>query len=59
MSLRELKQKIVQISMLYKAERVRTKQMDGTIKSMEPQIANTMQLSSLLNTQKNTIQTLQ
>jgi hypothetical protein len=58
MSLRDLKEKIVKISQLYKVERVKNRELDRTVKAMEPQISNTMQLNSIIVSQKNHIQTL-
>ena len=58
MSLRDLKEKIVKISQLYKIERVKNRELDRTVKAMEPQISNTMQLNSVIVAQKNQIQTM-
>lgn len=58
MGVRELKEKIVKMSQLYKLERVRSRELDKTIKLMEPQISNTMQLNSVIVAQKNAIQNL-
>jgi hypothetical protein len=58
MGIRELKEKIVKMSQLYKLERVRSRELDKTIKLMEPQISNTMQLNSVIVAQKNAIQNL-
>lgn len=58
MSVRDLKEKIVKMSQLYKLEKVRSRELDKTIKIMEPQISNTMQLNSVIVAQKNSIQTL-
>lgn len=56
MGVRELKEKIVKMSQLYKLERIRSRELDKTIKLMEPQISNTMQLNSVIVAQKNSIQ---
>ena len=58
MGVRELKEKIVKMSQLYKLERIRSRELDKTIKLMEPQISNTMQLNSVIVAQKNSIQQL-
>jgi predicted oxidoreductase len=58
MSMRDLKEKIVKISQLYKVERVKNRDLDRTVKAMEPQISNTMQLNSIIAAQKNNIQIL-
>ena len=58
MSTRDLKEKIVKISQLYKVERVKNRDLERTIKTMEPQISNTMQLNSVIAAQKNNIQIL-
>lgn len=58
MNLRDLKEKIVKISQLYKLERVKNRELDRTVKAMEPQISNSMQLNSIIVAQKNNIQTL-
>ena len=56
--MRDLKEKIVKISQLYKVERVKNRDLDRTVKAMEPQISNTMQLNSVIAAQKNNIQIL-
>ena len=58
MNMRDLKEKIVKISQLYKVERVKNRDLDRTVKAMEPQISNTMQLNSVIAAQKNNIQIL-
>jgi hypothetical protein len=59
MSQRELKDKIIKISQLYKAERVQNKELEKAIKVMEPQVSNVMQLNSMIANQKNTIHMLE
>ena len=48
----------MKISQLYKIERVKNRELDRTVKAMEPQISNTMQLNSVIVAQKNQIQTM-
>lgn len=59
MSQRELKDKIIKISQLYKAERVQNKELEKAIKVMEPQVSNVMQLNSVIANHKNTIHMLE
>ena len=59
MSQRELKDKIIKISQLYKSERLKAKELDKALKIMQPQVSNSMQLNSVISSQKNTIQALE
>ena len=56
---RELKEKIVKMSQLYKSERVQNKELEKAVKVMEPQVSNVMQLNSVILSQKNTIKVLE
>jgi predicted oxidoreductase len=58
MNIRDLKEKIVKISQLYKSERIKSRELEKTIKVMEPQISNSMQLNSIIAAQKNQNQIL-
>lgn len=39
-------------------EKIKNRDLDRTVKTMEPQISNTMQLNSVIAAQKNNIQIL-
>lgn len=47
------------MSQLYKSERVKNKDLQKSIKVMQPQVSNTMQLNSVILNQKNAIQVLE
>lgn len=59
MSPKELKEKIIKISQLYKSERVKNRELDKSLKALEPQVSNSMQLNSVISSQKNALQVLE
>mgnify|MGYP000870785420 CR=1 FL=1 len=59
MSSKDLKDKIARISHLYKSEKLRSEELDRALKHLEPQVSNSMQLQSVIASQKNQMQALE
>lgn len=47
------------MSQLYKAQRVKNRDLEKSIKILQPQVSNVMQLNSVILNQKNNIQVLE
>lgn len=47
------------MSQLYKAQRVKNRDLEKSIKILQPQVSNAMQLNSVILNQKNNIQVLE
>lgn len=54
----ELKDKIIRLAGMYKGERVKVKELENVIKTLEPQVAGNMQLQSLVGNLENKIKSL-
>lgn len=53
-----MKDKIIRLAGMYKNERVKVKELENVIKTLEPQVAGNMQLQSLVGNLENKIKSL-